>query len=352
MIGLGAITGLILIGAVIAAGYMQRSLWSILVLAGAFTVLYIYGKQPQWKTLIADKPGMVLPSLFGTYATQSIMCGIFYLIGFGARAFLGEAGDRAPLQAFDYQYAGCLLVIGLLLGTIVNQFSKRVFADLTSMLDETRAQLDDAQANLAGFTGAESAPDIRLLDKPVTANSLIRGIHFSHGEYNDSGFDGTPSEKSEGGDAKIVEAETRLGIRLPDSLKAIYRIHNGGSINNVCIPNENAKGSELGFDDILTPFSGYNDLSPLERLNTAWDAFTHFGDPDDEENYGQFFRSGTENMVVLAMWYQETLFLDYNEPGEPRVGFVDFDHPEWEKHVRWWPNFSEFLASLRHYEDI
>ena len=358
MIAFGAVTGLLLVGAVIAAGFMQRSLWSILLLAAVFTVLYIYGKQPHWKTLISEKPGMVVPNLLGTYATQTVMCGIFYLIGFGAKALLGETGDRAPFSMFDYQFAGGLLLLGLILGTIVNQFSKRVFADLSSLLEETRAQLDDAQATLGTFTGAgrdENTADIRLLDKPVTPSSLIAGVHFSHGEYKEDGFDGTPNAKSAGGEDKIAEAEKRLGRELPERLKEIYRIYNGGSINEVCVVKDGVTGTELKFDDVLMPFSGYNDLYPLERLYTAWESFEHFAnpeDPDDMEEYGELFSHGTENMVLLAQWYQESLFLDYNQSGEPRVGFVDFDNRAWWEVVRYWPNFAAFFADLRHYEDI
>ena len=350
MIGFGALSGLIIVGAVIAAGYMQRSLWNVPLLAGVFTVLYIYGKQPQWKKLIRETPAMILPSLAGTYLIQLIMVGIFYLIGFGAKSLIGEAGPRAALSPFDYQFAGGLLAAGLILGTIVNQFTKRVFADLNALLDEARTQLDSAQANLSEFTGADNTADLILLDTPVTPESLIGYRHYSHSEGDAEDGDGK-NPLAAGGDDKISAAEARIGRQLPEELRAVYRLHNGGSVNNVCIPNDDVSGTALKYDDVLTPFSGYNDLNPLERLDTAWEAFTHFGDPDDKETYGQFFRSGTENMIVLAQWYQETLFLDYNQPGEPRVGFVDFDHEEWESRVRWWPTFAAFFAALRHFED-
>ena len=356
MIAFGVVSGLALVGAVAAAGWMQRSLWSLPLLAGVFMILYIYGKQPAWKKMIREKPAMIIPSLISTHLGQLIMVGLFYLIGFGARSLFGEAGDRAPLGMFDYQYAGVMLAAGLVLGTIVNQFTKRVYADLADLLSETRARLDDAEANLSAFTGAgtrTSAPDIILTNEPVTPASIIRGIHYSHGEYvgENRVFDGSPNEKSAGSEAKIAEAETRLKRKFPESLKAIYRLNNGGSINSVCIPNDGVSGNELAYDDVLTPFSGYNDLNPLEHLDTAWASFLAFGDPEDEETYGQFFRSGTQNMIVLAQWYRETLFLDYNQPGEPRVGFVDFEGDDWEEHVRWWPSFDAFFAALRHFED-
>lgn len=359
LIAFGAVTGLLLVGAVIAAGYMQRSLWSIPLLAGVFTVLYIYGKQPQWRKLIAEKPGMVLPSFIGTYVMQAIMCGIFYLIGFGAKAVLGETGERAAFGAFDYQLASGLLLVGLILGTIVNQFTKRLYADLSDLLNETRGQLDEAQASLAAFTGAGSDKpkvDIRLTGEPVKPHSLIDGIHYSHGKYKKGGdFDGTPSAESAGGDEKIANAEARLDRELPEGLKAIYRIYNGGSINDVCIVNEGVTGTDLSFCEVLMPFLGYNDLYPLEKLYTAWESFTHFADPedpDDREEYEDFFSHGTENMVLLAQWYRESLFLDYNEPGEPRIGFVDFDDAQWWENVRYWPNFTAFFAQLRHFKHI
>ena len=57
-------------------------------------------------------------------------------------------------------------------------------------------------------------------------------------------------------------------------------------------------------------------------------------------------------MVVLAQWYRESLVLDYNQPGEPRVAFMDFDDEAWMEQAVWWQDFERFFALLRHYDSV
>jgi hypothetical protein len=86
----------------------------------------------------------------------------------------------------------------------------------------------------------------------------------------------------------------------------------------------------------------------------VWDAVTDYADPRNPDEADQF-PAGCKAMVVLAQWYRETLFLDYNLPGAPRVGFTDFDRFDTDGNrepVTWWPDFETFFASLRHFETV
>jgi len=343
----------VLILPVIYLGLSQRSLWVIPLFAVVFTILFIHGKQTQWKKLLQERKAMIVPNLLMTGLSQVVVVGVSYLVGFGLAHLVTDPGPRLPLTAMDYYMAIGLLIVGFGLGTIANKMTAAIYTDLTDMISGAKDQLDELDSNLANYTGATSAQDIeiRILDTPVTPESLIASIHYSHGKYvgEDNTFDNTPTEASAGGEDKIAEAEARLGLQLPEGLRAIYRLHNGGSIADVCIIKDGVEGTDLRHEDILTPFSGYNDLNPLEQLVTARDSFLDFASPD-EDIYAPLFEGGTDKMIVLAQWYRETLFLDYNQPGEPRVGFTDFDNDDWQNHTQYWSNFGTFFAALRHYE--
>ena len=188
------------------------------------------------------------------------------------------------------------------------------------------------------------------IGEPPSLETFFDGIHYSHSETVEGGeTDYSPNQSSAGGANKIAVAEAQLDRQLPEKLRAIYRVQNGGSVNSLCIPPHASKGLP-SLENILTPFSGYNDLNPLERLTTVHESFLSFADPEDDY-YASYFKGGVENMIVLAQWYVETLFLDYNQPGEPRVGFVDFDQDDWPEKVRWWPSFETFFSELRHYSE-
>jgi hypothetical protein len=149
----------------------------------------------------------------------------------------------------------------------------------------------------------------------------------------------------------ITRAEARLGRALPDLLIALYRQQNGGSVAGLCIPLPE-QVAPTRYDQVILPFGGYNDLVPAESLRTVWDTVTDYADPANPDEAAQF-PDGAKAMIVLAQWYRETLFLDYNQPGAPRVGYTDFDRYDTNGNrdtVMWWKDFETFFAALRHYE--
>jgi hypothetical protein len=328
--------GLLLMAGAIAAGYLARSPWIILVLALAFTVSFVFGKWSAWTHAArGGSLGKAFLSLPVTALVQAILVGLLYLIGRGAGALFGPDRAVAALAEADWKAAGLLGLIGAVAGLIIARIESRPGPSATPIQDNEPST--DLQ--------------LRILEDPVTPTSFLRGLHYSHGTYSDvdGTFNNIPTEKSAGSDHKIREAEARLGVQLPESLKAIYRVQNGGSVANLCIPNPGVSGV-CGYDDVIMPFSGYDDLNPTEALRTLYDSITDYADPDDED-YADDFISGCENMILLAQWYRVSLFLDYNTGGSPRVGFVDFDSINWQENARWWDDFDAFFAALRHYDD-
>lgn len=197
-------------------------------------------------------------------------------------------------------------------------------------------------------TGEPAGPaELRLLPQALTPQTFYTGIHYGHASPTaEGGYDGTPNAESAGTPERIAAAEARLGVALPEGLRALYRVQNGGESCNVAVP---LLPRPQRFEDILTPFGGYEDLHPTESLATAWDSFLAFATPQDE-SMAYLFRNGTDRMVVLSQWYRRTLFLDYSRPGPPSVGHVDFDDPAWAERITRWPDFEAFFAELRRFE--
>jgi SMI1 / KNR4 family (SUKH-1) len=194
---------------------------------------------------------------------------------------------------------------------------------------------------------AASPAEIALLGTPVTLQNFYGNIHYSHATTEgDEAQRFTPNEKSAGSEAKIAQAEQRLGLRLPEALRALYLVQNGGGgLATLCVPNPECVQHFL-YDHITTPFSGYSDLNPLEYITTLHEAMCDYADPEAE---AERFPAGCERMIILARWYEETLYLDYNQlgsAGEPAVCFTTFEDQRL-LHTRCWPDFAAFFAALR-----
>ena len=61
------------------------------------------------------------------------------------------------------------------------------------------------------------------------------------------------------------------------------------------------------------------------------------------------FPAGCKRMIILARWYEETLYLDYNQLGisvEPALCFTTFEDRRLLP-TRCWTNFAAFFAALR-----
>ena len=279
-----------------------------------------------------------------TFAVQALMVSVIYLIGRGCAAVFGRTGAGA-FSNWDIGYCVVIAVAGLGLGGIVAWRERNdPFSALSVLADTT---IDDAT------TPAWSPPDeIRLLAGPVTLQSFFSAIHYTHARYDgpENTYNGTPNTDSAGSDEKIATAEARLSITMPDGLRAVYRTQNGGSMNSLCVPKPGIETPRM-FEDIVTPFSGYDDLLPCEGLRILFESTTDFADPDDAEQ-AEMFPDGCKRFVVLAQWYRHTLFLDYSASDTPSVGFVDFDHTDWQAHCVRWSSFDSFFAALRHYETV
>jgi hypothetical protein len=317
------------------AGWLRRSPWIVALLTITFTLGYIAGKWRAWRPLLANGDWRsVLRALPLTMAIQAALVTLLYLAGLGASSLAGGVGHAPALTSADWIAAGLLATIGSAFGIGLSRIER----------ERALAQLQD----MANANGAnEPNADFTVQPEPVTPANFFTGIHYTHGSYNDGEFDGAPSAESRGGDEAIAEAERRLGKQLPEGLRRIYRVQNGGSVGGLAIAK--VADPRPVYDDWFEPFSGYSDLLPLEKLRTVHDSVTDYADPDDPDQ-ADSFPDGAAERVVLAQWYRETLFLDYRLPGEPRVGFTNFDDDDAEQKTIWFADFDAFFALLRRTE--
>ena len=342
------VSGLAFVVAAAAAGWLRRSPWFVALLTVAFTLGYVAGKWRAWRPLLASGAfGSIARALAVTAPIQALLVTVLYLAGLGASSLGGAGGHAGALTAGDYTATALLAAfgigIGLLLARLEHRQLERLRADARAAA--TAAAHDDVDGDDADAD--EAAPDFIVLAEPVTAANFFRGIHYSHGSYRDGEFDGTPNENSRGGDDRIAAAEQRLGVRLPEGLRALYRVQNGGSVDGLAIAK--VDDPRPMFADWLQPFSGYSDLLPLELLRTLHDCVCDHADPGAADDADQF-PPGAKERIVLARWYSETLFLDYRNGGEPRVGFADFERSHADADTVWFADFDAFFARLRRTE--
>ncbi len=343
--------GLALVALTLGVGAFQRSPWIVPLLGVSFAVAYVFGRLRVWRFLRDEgRLSVFWAGLPVTFAAQLILVALLYLIGFGLSVLVQDRLAVAPFTELDLYMALAPAVFGAGLGWLID----RLEGCPSGLLSHFAG---GGKSSVTAPDGEADRPCYRLLPEPVTPQSLFERFGLPNGTDGlgaAAGDDGTPTTRSGAcTDEDIIRAEARLGRALPEGLIALYRVQNGGRVSNVCVPTR-LDTDLLGKDDAIWPFFGYSDLLPLEELVTVREWVTGYADPDDPGD-AHLFPEGSDAMIILAVWYDTTLFLDYNQPGAPRVGFVDFDMPDrgrWQAACKWWPDFETFFAALRHYEDI
>lgn len=335
--------GVSLVVFALAAGFVQRSPWILPFMGAGFTSAYLFGQLRHWR--VARDTGKLkrywlqLPADFGV---QLILVSVLYLVGFGLAAVTRGTVNLATFAPGDAIWP---LGVGAA-ASIMGLYIDRVEGKPAKWYPEWMNGNDDA--------GEAPGDDLRLLPGPVTPQSFfsVPADTVSATEHEAAAWADAYSALTEGlSDDDVTRAEARLGRALPDLLIALYRQQNGGAITPVCVPLP-GHAAPTRYEQVILPFGGYNDLVPAESLRTVWDTVLDYASPDNPADAGQF-PEGAKAMIVLAQWYRETLFLDYNQAGAPRVGYTDFDRfglDGTRDAVTWWKDFETFFAALRYYE--
>lgn len=336
--------GVSLVVFALAAGFAQRSPWILPFMGAGFTAAYLFGQLRLWR--VARNSGKLKRywlQLPADFAVQLILVSVLYLIGFGFHALTSGQAGAAPFAPGDAIWPLAAGAVASIMGLYVDRIEGKPARWYPEWLMGKDEALEDSARD-----------DLRLLPEPVTLQTFFTAPAdtVSATEHEAAAWADAYSALTEGlSEDDITRAEARLGRALPDLLIALYRQQNGGSVAGLCIPLPE-QVAPTRYDQVILPFGGYNDLVPAESLRTVWDTVTDYADPANPDEAAQF-PDGAKAMIVLAQWYRETLFLDYNQPGAPRVGYTDFDRYDTDGNrdaITWWKDFETFFAALRHYE--
>ncbi|MFN7179361.1 SMI1/KNR4 family protein [Hyphomonas sp.] len=333
--------GLALTGFALAAGLWQRSPWILPFMAAGFTSAYLFGQLRLWR--VARNSGKLKRywlQLPGDFTVQLILVSVLYLVGFGLSALFSGGVSVAPFAPGDAIWPLGVGAAASILGLYIDRVEGRPSSFFP-----------------AWMTGKDDDPDnpdrthIRILPGQVSVDSFY-ALQVSAPADEGAGVEVQPVSPRGLSEDDITRAEARLGRALPDTLIDLYRRQNGGQVAPLCIPLPEHPEAKR-YEHVLMPFGSYNDLVPAEHLRTVLETVRDYADPDVPGE--AYVPEGAAAMIVLAQWYRETLFLDYNQPGAPRVGFTDLDRFDLEgrpDEVTWWPDFEAFFAALRHYDQV
>ncbi|BAU91842.1 putative glucan synthasis protein [Methylorubrum populi] len=162
-------------------------------------------------------------------------------------------------------------------------------------------------------------------------------------------------------EAAIGAAEARLGVRLPETLRALYRRRNGGATDFVLATDRPDAPMEFEGDAAVregeeiwhTVLPGFG-LSPLERLETLGaiaDGIDFGPELGDEEESWRAALPGIDRMIPISSHGSDLwLCLDYTEASpEPSIVLFDAVSPDGGPGRITFrrPDFARFFAGLR-----
>ena len=329
--GLRIMTALTVVAAMIAAGLLHRSPWTVVLAAVVFTVLYALGKWNAWTAAWrAGGAGQVALAVLVTLPIQAIVAGVCYLIGLGLGRLFAGYRPIAVLSAADAIWLGALLATGIVAGAAIIR------------LEGTSARSPGVTANTVPET--PETPELDIDPTTLTLDTFFKSPGYWRVNASQQALQkrGATVEKQPlaAREDMIAEAEERLGVRLPVTLRKLYRIMNGGYVGSLYVPLK--ADPKPVYDDWRGAFSiDYSSLAPLERLRTVAEHYADFTDDPDE------VPAGADSLVILQARYGDMTLLDYSGGPEPRVLIVDYDKSGDDPIDIAFDTFDAFFGALR-----
>lgn len=188
----------------------------------------------------------------------------------------------------------------------------------------------------------DDMPDILIDPNPITADTLFSGPARSESTREALAFRGDRVEKAPcaADEGAIVAAETKLGVRLPETLRRIYAMRNGGYVGHLVAPRVGAPRPV--FDEWRGAFApDYSSLRPVERLETVASSY------EDVDIEPEDVPADAARLVILQARYGDMTLLDYTASDrDPAVLLVVYDSGDDPIDMRF-PDFDTFLGALR-----
>lgn len=338
-LGLRLAAALVVVVTMVAVGWVQCSPWVVLLATPVFTVLYALGKWDAWKLAWHAGGGpQIALSVLVTLPIQAVVAGICYVLGVGLGRLVAGNRALAPLAAADIITMTLLLAVGTAISIVVIRLESTAPA---------AAGVASTSADLRTDDGVNAEPEIELdMDpRPLTLDTFfVSPEHWRTNAAREaletrSGPVRKPPLAAD--DAAITAAETRLGVRLPDTLCALYRTLNGGYVGWLYVPRVPNPGPV--YDDWRGVFSiDYSSLASLDTLRTVAEHYSDFtDDPEDVP-------ANAEHLIVLQARYGDMTLLDYSVGPQPRVLIVDYDKAPGQDPVDLvFDDFDQLFAALR-----
>lgn len=310
----------------IAAGGLHRSPWVVALATPAFTVLYALGKWNAW--MAAWRAGglkQIVAATMVTLPIQAVLAGVLYLLGLGLGRLVGGYRPLAALSAGDVVAAVVLFGIGVALSAVVIRAEK-------------------VPPEPAAPTSTTEEPEVDVDPNPLTVDTFF----VSPGYWRVNAARTALEKRGEtvvrpplaAREDMIAAAEQRLGVRLPDTLRTLYGVCNGGYVDWLYVPLK--ADPQPVYDDWRGAFSiDYSQLAPVETLRTVTEHYHDFTDDPDE------IPAGADQQIILQARYGDMTLLDYSHGPAPRVLIVDYDKYGGDPVDIAFDDFDTFFAALR-----
>lgn len=144
-------------------------------------------------------------------------------------------------------------------------------------------------------------------------------------------------------EAQISVQEKRLGIRIPDPWREVYKYFNGGWVEG------------LYWGDLHKP--SLNDIIPIPQIGHEYLALEEVAPLRDilpGEMDGVDCSTLDSRLIAIACWDCQAVLLDYRQGSDPRVCRAYFNEYDenwldcWEEDefTFWWPNVQVFFRGL------
>ena len=338
-LGLRLAAALAVVGTMVAVGWVQRSPWVVLLATPVFTVLYALGKWNAWKLAWRNGGGpQIALSVLVTLPIQAVVAGVCYVLGVGLGRLVAGNRALAPLTAADTITMALLLAVGTAISIVVIRLESAAPA-AASVASAPEGLLTDDAVNVEPEIELDIDPRQLTLDTFFVSPEHWRTNAAREALESRSGPVQKPPSAAD--DDMIAAAETRLGVHLPDTLRALYRVLNGGYVGWLYVPLVPNPGPV--YDDWRGAFSiDYSSLASLDTLRTVaehYSEFTH--DPEDVPK-------NAEHLIVLQARYGDMTLLDYSVGPQPRVLIVNYDKTPGEDPVDLaFDDFDQFFVALR-----
>lgn len=334
-------------------GWHFRNPAIIPILGALYVPLYFLGKTGAWQAMRRTGAGnALLKAAPVTFGVQTVLVGACYLIGLGLGTLFAETEMAPALGAWDGAIIAGFAVLALPACVFVAYAERQPAPPLPVPAVGPGGRTTYAAPPVVT---AQADADFAVDPRRVTPETFYASAHPGRPDAAGTALTKILDHKGEkpkrlplrASNRMIAQAEDRLGVTLPETLRAIYRIQNGGSLPTYYVPRE--QGAPPTYEHWITAFADdYNSLDPLDRLQILQDDYDLHFDPEyGREEDKQNWIPGADKLVILVARTGYGTALDYRSGPEPGVLLFDHEKGPGKLELMTFDSFDSFLAALR-----